>query len=130
MNIIIPSEILDDIIINYLSIYDNKNINSYYQKKRNQLIKKNYIIINNYIYRHIKINVHPEFYSKTFLKKYYPLIYRKAMMELTIKKIHAEPRFLVLIEILIQGIKKNGLVVSYNRYIDLVDLNTLYIVGW
>lgn len=134
----IPSEICDNILSNYLTIYDNKNINHSVENFRKNKIKKSINKINKLIYNYIvafrkDMNVDEYDVSKYYYKKYYPLRYRKSMIILSMTKInlvnHDEVK--KLFDIYNNDItNKISLVDTFNKIIDLINIDELHYIGW
>ena len=76
----LPNEIVNNIILEYITIYENKDINIDIEKKRKNRIKSSIIKINHVlshymIKRRYNINYYDEAYyiPKKYWKLYYPL---------------------------------------------------------
>ena len=88
----LPDEIINIILLNYLSIYDNKNINQFIEYKRQKIIKLSIIKINKIIFKYIIIRRFDiEYFDdyaipKYYWKYYYPLCERKLFIKLVMKQ--------------------------------------------
>lgn len=134
----IPSEICDNILSNYLTIYENKNINRNIENFRRNKINKSINKINKLIYNHIvslrkDMDIDNYYIPKRHYKKYYPLCYRKGMIELSMEKVnlvnHDEVK--KLYDIYNNDItNKISLVDTFNKIIDLINIDELNYIGW
>jgi hypothetical protein len=131
-----PAEIYNVILEDYLTIYDNKNINKYIECKRKQKIKKSSNKINKLIYKYIlnmRIDMNQEqyYYSKRFYKLYYPMNLREKFILLSIKKIKSN-NYAKIVKIYknYKNNQKNKLVFTFNKIIDLLSDQELYYIGW
>jgi hypothetical protein len=134
----IPSEICDNILSNYLTIYENKNINRNVENFRRNKIKKSINKINKLIYNHIvslRKDMDIEYYDlpKYYYKKYYPMCERKGMIILAMNKVnlvnHNEVK--KIFDIYNNDItNKISLVDTFNKIIDLINIDELNYIGW
>lgn len=134
----IPSEICDNILSNYLTIYENKNINHNVENFRKNKIKESINKINKLIYNHIvalRKDIDVEYYDlpKNYYKKYYPMCERKGMIILAMKKVnlvnHDEVKRLFDIYNN-DTTNKISLVDTFNKIIDLISIDELNYIGW
>ena len=89
----LPNELVNNIILEYLTVYDNKGINKDIENERKYIIKNSIIKINHLIYPYMKkrrydINYYEDSYyiPKKYWKLYYPLSERKYFLKLVIKQ--------------------------------------------
>lgn len=134
----IPSEICDNILSNYLTIYENKNINRNIENFRRNKIKKSINKINKLIYNHIvslRKDMEVEQYdlSKHYYKKYYPMCERKNWIILAMNKVNLVNHIEVkkLFDIYNNDTtNKVSLVDTFNKVIDLISIDELAYIGW
>jgi len=132
----IPAEMYNIILEDYLTIHENKYINKYIEDKRKIKIKKSIKkikkLISNYIHNY-KIDMNQEDYylSKRFYKLYYPINLREKFILLSIKKI-SNGNNAKIVEIYndYKNNKKNKLVLTFNKIIDLLSNEELAFIGW
>lgn len=131
----IPTEIINNIAINYINIHDNYLISKQIDIERNNKIKKAINTINKYIYKHIlelRIYMDINYYQipRLMYKKFYPLKDRKKLMLLTLGMVfndsHSYHRELFN-DVLNNP---NHLVLNFNKVIDSLELHELTIIGW
>lgn len=134
----IPSEICDKILYNYLTIYDNKNINHDVENFRKIKIKKSINKINKLIYNYIlsvRENMSTDHYEtpKKYFKKYYPLCIRKKWIIVAMKKVNLVNNNEVknLFDMYNNDTtNKISLVDTFNKIIDLINNDELNYIGW
>ena len=134
----LPNELVNNIILDYLTIYDNKNIDINIENKRKILINSSITKINKLfnpymIKRRYDINYYEDSYyiPHLYWKLYYPLSERKYFLELVIKQSNLHNKELV-ISIYKRYLKnpKNNLTITFNKIIDLLYNNELFNIGW
>ena len=132
----IPIDIYNDIISNYLTIYDNKNINKYIENIRQKKIKTSIrkikkLVCKHLLQRRIDSDINEYYISKIFYKKYYPLNERKFYISLIMQKTNLE-RHVELMNIIkkYNDDPKNKLSVAFNQIIDLLTDDELFDIGW
>lgn len=129
----LPIEIVNNILVNYLSIYDNFGITREIEEYRNKKINSSRFIINKFIYEYVASYNHciNTYYGRTpkyIYKRYYPLIFRKLHIETYLYR-HNEDDTSEIIK-LYRNINKIGIVKTFNKYIDMISEDDLYFIGW
>jgi len=149
----LPSEIENNIILKYLTIYDNKYINKAIENERTKKIQISIVKINKLLCKYMLKRKHDidyaenEYYiQKKFWKLYYPLIHRKQFLKKTILVLKQylknlnninKDRYSFIISIYQQYVEceltrshKNMLVITFNKIIELLTDNELFHIGW
>lgn len=149
----LPDEIVNNIIVKYLTIYNNKYINNAIEKERMNkiqlsLVKINKLLCNYMLKKRNDIDyAENEYYiQKKFWKLYYPLIHRKQFLKNAIKRLKQylknpnninNNRYNEIIYIYQQytgciliPCHKNILTVTFNKIIDLLTNGELFLIGW
>lgn len=145
---ILPNEIVNYIIVKYLTIYNNKYINKAIENERTNKIQISLVKINKLLCKYMLKKRHDidyaenEYYiPKKFWKLYYPLIHRKLFLKNTIKRLKEylknpnninNNRYNEIISIYQQYILtyQNQLVFTFNKIIDLLTNAELFLIGW
>ena len=134
----LPNEIVNNIILEYLTIYDNKSININIENKRKKIIHKSIIKINNrFSYYMIQRKYNIEYYDdsyyipKKYWKLYYPLCDRKYFLKLVNKQtnLHNNDEIKNIYNKYLKN-PKNNLTLTFNKIIDLLYQNELFNIGW
>jgi hypothetical protein len=136
--IILPDIIINNILLEYTTIYSNKFINKSVEYKRN--IKKNNSLnkINKLIYKYIikrryEIDYYDDSYyiPKKYWRQYYPLCERKYFLKFTIQHINLH-NYEEINNIYNKYLKnpKNNLTITFNKIIDLLYDIELLNMGW
>jgi hypothetical protein len=131
----IPEFIYNDILINYTNVHDNYLISKYIKKERDIKIKKAIIKINKLIYKHIlefRIAMDMIHYHipKIYYKKFYPFKYRKNLM-LTTLEMSFNENYEYQKELYDDLLKNtNHFVINFNKFIDSMSYNDLFLIGW
>lgn len=134
----LPNELVNNIILEYLTVYDNKGINKDIENERKYIIKNSIIKINHLIYPYMKkrrydINYYEDSYyiPKKYWKLYYPLSERKYFLKLVIKQNNLLNK-IQIIDLYHKYLKnpKNNLTFVFNKIIDLLNDNELFNIGW
>jgi hypothetical protein len=135
--IFIPDNIVIDITIKYLTIYENNLINKEIQEIRNKktnkalfkitviIIRYKYLLNNFYMNDLLNVN----HFNKNHIKKFYPLCYRLGYMELGLTKIHSI-HLPELTKIYENAIKTKKIVYNFSLYIDLLTEQECRYIGW
>jgi hypothetical protein len=131
-----PPEIYNMVLNDYLTIYDNKNINKHIESIRQKKIKSSIYKINKLLYKYIinqrhDMDIEEYYIPKLLYKKYYPLSLRKSFILLVIKKNNLI-RYNEIINVfnIYNNNPKNKLVITFNKIIDLLSNNELFDIGW
>lgn len=133
----LPDEIINIILLNYLSIYDNKNINQFIEYKRQKIIKLSIIKINKIIFKYIIIRRFDiEYFDdyaipKYYWKYYYPLCERKLFIKLVMKQknLNQSSEINIIYNYYLKN-PKNNLTITFNKIIDLLTEIELFNIGW
>lgn len=134
----LPNELVNNIILDYLTIYDNKSININIENKRKTLINLSIIKIT-HLFSHymIKKRYDIDYYEdsyyipKKYWKQYYPLCERKDFLKLVNKQTNLYNNEQIQ-NIYNEYLKnpKNNLTITFNKIIDLLYDNELFNIGW
>ena len=99
----LPNELVNNIILDYLTVYDNKNININIENKRKNIINSSITkikhLFNPYmIKRRYDINYYEDSYyiPHSYWKLYYPLYKRKYFLKLVIKQSNLHNKELII----------------------------------
>jgi hypothetical protein len=139
MNNNLPIEIITNILINYLNIYDNKNINKYIENQRKKIIEKHSNIINNYMYKYYmeymeEADINYLLIPKNIFKKFYPNINKKYhiqnYIELQKKKTIINKKLIEKLTEIHNSINKNNVTTAFNTYIDMANIQDLNEIDW
>lgn len=133
----LPDDIINIILLDYLSIHDNKNISRSIECKRQKIIKLSITKINKVLFKYIIIRRFDiEYYDdyaipKYYWKYYYPLCERKFFIKLVMKQINLNRsnEINIIYNYYLKN-PKNNLTITFNKIIDLLTDNELFIIGW
>jgi hypothetical protein len=133
----LPNEIINNILIEYTSIFSNKGINKYIENQRNKKIKKSLNIINKIISRYMitrryAIDYYEDSYyiPKIYWKKYYPLSERKYFLYLVMKQnLNRYDEINNIYNDFLKNTSKN-ITITFNKIIDLLNNEELFSIGW
>lgn len=134
----LPIEIINNILIKYITIHYNKCITKYIENERSNLIKLSITKIRKILYKYIlKRRYEILYYHEAYFlqaisfKHHYPICNRKKCL----KEIITKPNLVRFSEInlLYQNYlknPKNNLTITFNQIIDLMNENELNNIEW
>ena len=131
----IPEDILTIILHNYLYIHDTKYINKSFYNKYTMEQEKAKKIIYKYVYKYMKEyenSQNIDFFRipKHVYKKYYPMCYRQTFIISAFNHIYSIndiERSQQLHDLMTSN---NSIIFRFNKCIDLLNGEELYIIGW
>jgi hypothetical protein len=134
----IPTEITNNIILNYLTIYDNKYINKYIEHHRNLKIYNAMVLIRrsfyNYYIDYQNAITNNEYYiPKIHYKRFFPMYLRyKYILEIIEYDGHINiERYHQIMELyILYKSKKKSLITTFNQIIDILSYDELLFLGW
>jgi hypothetical protein len=135
---ILPNELINNILLEYITIYDNKGINENIENKRRNIINISINKINKFLCKYIikrryEINYYEDSYyiPKKYWKQYYPLRERKYFLKLTNdqKNLRNYDQIHKLYNLYLNN-PKNNLTITFNNIIDLLYDDELFNIGW
>lgn len=134
----IPTEITNNIILNYITIYENKHINKYIEHHRNLKIYNAMVLIRrsffNYYIDYKNAMADNEYYiPKQYYKRFFPLNLRyKYILEIIEYDGHINiERYNKIMELyILYKSKKKSLVTTFNQIIDILSYDELLFLGW
>ena len=134
----IPTEITNKIILNYITIYENKHINKYIDHHRNLKIYNAMVLIRrsfyNYYIDYNNAMADNEYnIPKQHYKRFFPLNLRyKYILEIIEYDGHINiERYNKIMELyILYKSKKKSLVTTFNQIIDILSYDELLFLGW